>query len=263
MEEFNFDINDEIGTTVSQLKSKSNLNESNINTHSEDFDYDKVIDILNSEPNNPTINSELNNSTFNYDVNRDSIINSMSGKRVDIKSNENMFKYNIENKPKKQQNMNRFVKELENNLDNFEKINLNEPLPVNFTKQMIPITNTNTNTNKNIIMRPIINIDNKKEITKDTTKVSVKEETKEAKKANEEIKEQTIINVINDFLNKINFREIFICMLLFMILNNKIIIEFIYMYVPYIKIIESPYPNLILRTIFFGFFLLIIKKFNL
>ena len=164
MEEFNFDINDEIGTTVSQLKSKSNLNKSNINTQSDDFDYDNIIDILNSEPNNSTINSEPNNSTFNYDVNRDSIINSMTGKLTDVKSNENIFKHNIENKPKKQQNMNRFVKELENNLDNFEKINLNEPLPVNFTKQMIPIIN------KNIITRPIVNIDNKKEITKLTTK---------------------------------------------------------------------------------------------
>ena len=117
MEEFDFDLNNEIGTSVSQLKSKgNNLNEYNENT--EDFDYDRVMEHF---------NSEQNNSTFNYDNNRDSIINTMSNTIVMDKQPTEMFtnsQQTIENRPKKQQNINRFVRELENNLDNFGKVNL-------------------------------------------------------------------------------------------------------------------------------------------
>ena len=58
-------------------------------------------------------------------------------------------------------------------------------------------------------------------------------------------------------------REIFISMLLFMIINNKIIIELIYNYIPSFQRMESPYPNLLLRTFIFGLILYLIKKFKL
>lgn len=240
MEEFDFDLNNEIiGTSVSQLK--TNGNNFNENTYTEDFDYDKVLEHF---------NAEQNNTSFNYDTNRDTIINSMSNTIVTDKQQPEMFSntpqnisnFNIENRPKKQQNMNRFVRDLENNLDNFTKINLNEPLPVNFTKPMIPkVTSV-----KPRYLEPMGNTDSKK-----------------PEVPTEPAKEKTIIDVIKNFFNKIEFRETFICMLLFMVLNNKIIIEFIYDKLPYIQKIDSPYPNLILRTLFFGILLIIIKKFNL
>lgn len=234
MEEFDFDLNNEIGTSVSHLKSKgNNLIENNENTHTEDFDYDRVMEHF---------NSEQNNSTFNYDNNRDSIINSMSTTLVIDKQPTEMFsntQQNIENRPKKQQNMNRFVRELENNLDNFGKVNLNEPLPVNFTKTMIPKQALNIQKPK--ITEPMVNIESKKE----------------------PVKEETIIDMVKKFFNKIEFREIVICMLLFMVLNNKLMIELIYNKIPYMNQLDSPYPNLIFRTIFFGIILMFIKKFNL
>jgi hypothetical protein len=58
-------------------------------------------------------------------------------------------------------------------------------------------------------------------------------------------------------------RDIFISILLFMLLNNKIVIEIIYNYIPAFQRMESPYPNLLLRTLIFGLILYLIKKFKL
>jgi len=247
MEEFDFDLNNDMGTSVSQLKLKAN-NEQIENTYTEDFDYDKVMEHF---------NSEQNNSTFNYETNRDTIISTMGNTlSTDIQPTE-MFsntstdtqqirpQFVNENRPKKQQNMNRFVRDLENNLDNFSKVNLNEPLPVNFTKPMIPkqvpiftkpkLVETMGNTKQEKTKQPIQSIQ----------------------------KEETLVDNVKKFFNSIDFREIVICLLLFMVLNNKIIIELIYNKIPYIQNIDSPYPNLLLRTVVFGIILIIIKKFNL
>jgi hypothetical protein len=231
MEEFDFDLNNEIGTSVSQLKSKgNNLNEYTENVNTDDFDYDKVLEHF---------NSEQNNSTFNYDTNRDNILNVMTNTIVTDKQPPEMFtntSQNIENRPKKHQNMNRFVRDLENNLDNFGKVNLNEPLPVNFTKPMIPKKIINIQPQKNI--EPMVNTE------------SIKKEP---------IKELTLIDNIKSFFDKVEFKEIIICLLLFMLLNNKVIIEFIYNNIPYIQNIDNPYPNLILRTLLFGIILILSK----
>lgn len=56
--------------------------------------------------------------------------------------------------------------------------------------------------------------------------------------------------------------DLLISILLFLLLNNKIMIEFMYK-LPIIKSLESPYPNLILRTLIFGIILYCLKKFNL
>ena len=58
-------------------------------------------------------------------------------------------------------------------------------------------------------------------------------------------------------------RDIFISILLFMLLNNKIVIEIIYNYIPAFQKMDSPYPNLLLRTLIFGLILYLIKKFKL
>jgi len=237
MEEFDFDLNNDIGTSVSQLRSKSNHNnEPSESTHLDtEFDYDKVMEHF---------NSEQSNTSFNYDTNRDTIMNNMSNTLLTDKTNEmftNVPHQMNENRPRKQQNMNRFVRSLESNLDNFDKVNLNHPLPVNFTKQMIP-----KQAPKQKIIETMVNYEPKKQKQEQTP-----------------IKEQSIIQSVKDFFIKIEFREVIILMLLFMVLNNKIVIELIYDKIPYMNIIDSPYPNLIFRTLFFGIALITIKKFNL
>lgn len=252
MEEFDFDLNTDMGTSVSQLRSR--VNESNENTHTEDFDYDKVMEHF---------NSEQSSGTFNYDTNRDIMINTMSSTLATDKQPTEMFtntsqapnipQYVPEHRPKKQQNMNRFVRDLETNLDNFGKVNLNEPLPVNFTKPMMAKSMQNLQKQKSIEQMGNTN-------NGSNTQASAK--TKQEKKQ-EQPNDESILGQIKNFFGKIEFREIIICMLLFMVLNNKIIIELIYDKIPWIKNVESPYPNLILRTIIFGLILILIKKFNL
>jgi hypothetical protein len=46
-----------------------------------------------------------------------------------------------------------------------------------------------------------------------------------------------------------------------MILNNKFIIDIIFNYVPYIKNINNPYPNLLIRSLIFGLILYFYKKY--
>jgi hypothetical protein len=55
--------------------------------------------------------------------------------------------------------------------------------------------------------------------------------------------------------------EILIYILIFMILNNKFIIDLIFNYVPYIKNINNPYPNLLIRSLLFGILLYFYKKY--
>jgi len=55
--------------------------------------------------------------------------------------------------------------------------------------------------------------------------------------------------------------EILIYVLVFMILNNKFIIDIIYNYVPYIKNINNMYPNLLIRSGLFGLLIFLYKKY--
>ncbi len=242
MEEFDFDLNNEIGTSVSQLKNNRSVKQIEPVVHTDtDFDYDKVMEHF---------NSEQINTPFNYDSNRDAIINTMSNTLTTEKKTESFsniqpqpsIPHHVnENRPRKQQNMNKFVRDLETNLDNFSQVNLHAPLPVNFTKQMIP---------KQIISK-----------TQPKAKIIETMENNNIKKP-EPVKEQTFVQKILNFIKKIEIKESIILMLVFMVLNNKVIIEFIYNKIPYIQTIQSPYPNLLIRTFVFGIFLIIIKNFN-
>ena len=59
---------------------------------------------------------------------------------------------------------------------------------------------------------------------------------------------------------KINYNEIFIYMIIFILLTNTFIITTIYN-IPFIKNINSPYPNLIIRTLLFGLIVYLYKKY--
>ena len=70
------------------------------------------------------------------------------------------------------------------------------------------------------------------------------------------------VNTQNVFDN-FKHRDIVLYVLIFMLLNNKFIIEIIYDRIPFMKNINSPYPNLIIRGLLFGVIIYFIKKFNL
>ena len=58
------------------------------------------------------------------------------------------------------------------------------------------------------------------------------------------------------------YLDIIFSILLFLLLNNKLSIEIIYK-IPYINSIDSPYPNLLIRSIIFGLLIFLIKKYYL
>ena len=104
MEEFDIELDSDIGTSISKIKNKE------LKQSETDIDYDKVMEILH--------NSETKNSNIHI-------------------SNSDKFNTYVQDiRPKREINMNQFVKNIETNLDNFNKININEPLPLNFTKNM-------------------------------------------------------------------------------------------------------------------------------
>jgi hypothetical protein len=192
MEDFELDLNDDMSTPISQLKNKSNLEKQNYNNH---VDSNDMI--------TPDLMPVLNN---NFDTKRNTIINMMTKEQK-----QKHRKYKQMNQP-----INNFIRDLENNLDNFTVVS-----------------------NKKV------------ESNVHTPRVSINEDKNEYI-PNIELNSGCVIH-----------REIFISMLLFMIINNKIIIELIYNYIPLFQKMESPYPNLLLRTIIFGLILYLIKKFKL
>lgn len=69
-------------------------------------------------------------------------------------------------------------------------------------------------------------------------------------------------NINNIVLNnKFNYQDYFIYIILFIILNLSFTIEKIYM-IPYLKSLNSPYPNLIIRTLFFSLLIYLYKKYS-
>ncbi len=115
--EFNFNDDSEIGTSVSKLK--NNIDIKNTET---DIDYDKILANYN---NSDTINTKTN---FNYDS---------------VRNNMNTFTSTITDvRPKKNINMSQFAKNVESDLQkvNIHGYNYNEPLPVNYSKNLVQNT---------------------------------------------------------------------------------------------------------------------------
>ncbi len=235
MDEFDIELDSDIGTSVSKIKNKEQNVNNEIHKYSEtDIDYDKVIEILD--------NSETKNSHVGFveQTRREDV----ALKHINSSQSHDTFNSYVQDvRPKREINMNKFVKNIESNIDNFNKINFNEPLPVNFSKNMVTQ-----------------NIDHNLENFNQVPPV----ETIKMKLNNELKQEQDVDN--KSLFTKIfswKYLDIILYILIFMLLNNKFIIELIYDRVPYIKSIESPYPNLILRSLVFGLLIFLIKKFNL
>lgn len=221
MDEFDIDIdsNSNIGTSVSKIKNKEqNINpdiNNNMMKHTEtDIDYDKVREILH--------NTETNDNH-----------GQIKEKVLQPTDNFNLCIQDVS--PKKEISINKMVKKIESDIDIYNDINFNEPLPVNFTKNRNhPTQNLKLETFTQIIPNEIMNVstENKKEPSLGSKKM------------------------------RWVYLDIIIYVLIFMLLNNKFIIELIYTRVPYIKTIKNPYINLILRSIVFGLLIFLIKKFN-
>ncbi len=259
MEEFDIDLDNEVGTSVSALKKTNQIeNHNNKNTET-DIDYDKIMENLNNSEIN--LNSTNNNINKNKEIlldnyNNQKLNSDLNGSKKQVKiadplnlgKSDNKVNQVNQNNPVNPINMNKFIKTLETDLENFKNINSNknfynyqnnnEPLPSNLTKNMMISNNYEKMSELNY--NPDINIkgENKPEIKLKTNKIIKKTETFE-------------------------YRDIMIFVLLFMLLNNKFVIEIIYNRFPYVKNINSPYPNLIIRSIIFGLLIYGVKKFNL
>ena len=152
---------------------------------------------------------------------------------------------------KKSINMTQFAKNVESNLEKFQNVrtyNYNEPFPVNYSKNL-------TQTNK-----PPQSLDQTKYILGLTEhEHEHMENSKPVENVITENKEEnkSIFNTCNQY------RDVFLYVLIFILLNNKFIIEIIYNKVPFIKTIDNPYPNLIIRSLIFGILIIVIKKYNL
>lgn len=210
MEDFDFNIDNEFGTSITKLKENNTNHQENIRFSEpileSDIDYDKIIENLN---------------------NSDTFVPKQNNNNIDVKY---------------------LVKNIENNLDNFNNINNNprynsipfyqnntqplnfnenfnnEPLPSNFTKNMLPKKNN------------IPNYNNQKYIIKNNT--------------NHKFYEKYL---------KCEYIDLIIYGILFILFNNKIIIELINK----ILKIQNDYANLLLRTIIFVVIIYLIKKYNL
>jgi len=207
--EFNLNDDSEIGTSVSKLK--NNIDIKNTET---DIDYDKILANYN---NSDTLNTKTN---FDYDSVRNNM-NTLTSTITDIR-------------PKKKINISQFAKNVESDLQkvNINGYNYNEPLPVNYSKNLVQNSQLQKleqtiNSTPDIINNKVIK------------------------------KEKPKPNIIKDY------KDIIINVLIFNLLNNKFIIEFIYDKVPFVKKYNSHYPNLIIRSILFGLIIWSIKKFNI
>ena len=241
-EEFDLNADSDIGTSVSKLRNNDN-NEGFINLNNDphnlrhtdtDIDYDKILENFN--------NAETNNSKaqFNYDNTR--------------KNMETFTSTITDVKPKKAINMAQFAKNVEADLERFQNVrtdNYNEPLPVNYFKNSISTNN-----------RPILEQHNQYSIeqmnnVKPTINVKPIEEVKKDKKIELNKQDDSFSKIINEY------RDILMYVLIFILLNNKFIIEIIYNKIPFVNKIDNPYPNLIIRSVIFGLLIFAIKKFNL
>lgn len=193
----------------------------------EEFDIDDINDNSDIGTSVAKIKKQdfyIEHKNTETDIDYDNIMNNLNNSDIN-----DTLKIN----PKINVNINQLVRNIETNIDNYR--NHNEPLPVNLTQQMIEHSQQN-----NVI--PKI----------DTIKIN--------NQSNKNEEQSMISNVYSNFNKHI---DVMLYMLFFMLLNNKFIIEFIYNKIPYMTKYNSPYPNLIFRSIIFALLILLLKKYYL
>jgi len=108
----------------------------------------------------------------------------------------------------------------------------------------------------NFVRNLEINLDNLNQPTPEKLTTEKINNNVEQKKSN--VIEKPLINKICKF----EYMDILICMVLFILLNNKLVIESIYN-ISLLDNINSPYLNLFIRALIFGLILFLTKKFNI
>jgi len=199
MEEFDIELDSDIGTSVSKIKNKEqNVNPNNeiVRPSDSDIDYDKVMEILH---NSETKNNVIDPPNINYPTN----VNYQPNQQINTKNMMNQIQPGID-------------------IESFNQVPPVETIKMKQNEQTL---------------------DNKKE----------------TKNVSQPVKESNLTSSVFNF----EYIDLMVYVLLFVLLNNKFVIELIYDRVPFIKSVESPYPNLILRSIIFGVLIFLIKKFNL
>ena len=96
--------------------------------------------------------------------------------------------------------------------------------------------------------------------TKNNIETNNNLDTNDYLQTNLESKEKEKIKEKNNMFFK--YKNIIIYIIFFIILNNQYVIEFIYNF-PYIKTLNSPYPNLIIRTLIFGLLIYLFRTFRI
>jgi hypothetical protein len=164
------------------------------------------------------------------------------------------------------------VFKLKNNIDN------NSESEIDYDKILDKLDTTETNDTKlnersnNINMNHFARkletkLDNiKKERNKDmftdVKQMPTKKEVDSIKLVHKEVKpDKKSVEDSLQISNKFEHKDIIIYIVLFIILNSKILIELIYDKISIAR--ENPYPNLIIRALVFGALLFLIKKLNL
>ena len=111
----------------------------------------------------------------------------------------------------------------------------------------------------NFVRNLEINLDNLNQPTPENlTTEKINTNVEQNTKINTDIIEKTLINK----LCKFEYMDILICMLLFILLNNKLVIQSIYD-ISLLDNINGPYLNLFIRALIFGLILFLTKKFNI
>lgn len=210
MEDFDFNMDNEFGTSVSKLKENNTNQEDIINNNpilESDIDYDKIIENLH------------NSDTFIQ------------------KQNNNI-------------NVKHFVKNLENNLDNFNNIN-NDSIP--FYPNNVNTLNFNE---KDLSFSKNHDFFNNKPMPSNFTKNMLPKKNNIPNYTHQ--KNNTSNNIYEKYL-KCEYIDLIIYGILFILFNNKIITELINK----IFKIQNDNANLLLRTIIFVIIIYFIKKYNL
>jgi hypothetical protein len=182
---------------------------------------------LNFDTNIGTSVSKLNNNNNSEsDIDYDKILDKLDITETNDKSNNKLFEHSFDKHNDNSINMNHFAKKLENKLDNIRKERERDM----FVDVKRPPAK--------------MDVDSIKLVQKELKPTHAKKQVEEPKVS-----------------KQIEHKDIIIYIVLFIILNSKLVIELIYDKISFTQ--DKPYPNLLIRAIVFGGLLFFIKKFNL
>lgn len=204
-----------------------------------DLEDDLEKELLNYNEMSSSIEKIKNLSAENKDLFRD--LDTFTSVK---NSNKNYKNYNNDNN-NKNFDVNNFVQELENNLDNFDSVDkIIEPMA--------------SNQKFNKINEKIVNFEDNN--SDDSVSSDDSNNSNDDKNYNKYLK-----NIYENWNNKIydlliNIKEPIIIVLLFILLNN---IDFLVLVntFPFINNLDSPYPSLIIRGIILALIIYYLRKF--